>query len=139
MIGDEDMEKPKEIETNQDEIEIEAGDLETKDRESKNTRPIMANAGKGFERLEINFGGKTYDTQFTISTGEKNKYFMHDMHKPAVDVVFAQMTAKKCIKKHGEREVAARYKEYTKMEYMKVMGSLNPDIITRSHNKGALR
>ena len=136
MIGDEDMEKPKEIETNQDEIEIEAGDLETKDRESKNTRPIMANAGKGFERLEINFGGKTYDTQFTISTGEKNKYFMHDMHKPAVDVVFAQMTAKKCIKKHGERTVTSMYRKYTQLEDMKLMGSMNPDSLTISQKKG---
>ena len=51
MIEDKDMEKPEWIETNQDEREIEAGDLETKDRENKNTRPRRYNAGKGVECL----------------------------------------------------------------------------------------
>ena len=55
-------------------------------------------------------GGETYDTQFTTSTGEKKKYFMHDMHKLAVDVKSTQITAKKGIKKHGERAVASMYK-----------------------------
>ena len=63
------MEQPEEIEINQDEREIEAGDLETKERENTNTRPRRDNAGKGVERLEIKFGGKTYDTQFSASTG----------------------------------------------------------------------
>ena len=88
MIEDEDVEQPKEIGSNQDEIEIEAIDLETKERENTNTSPRRANAGKGFDRLEMKFGGKTCDTQFTTSTGEKKKYFMLDMHKPSVDVTF---------------------------------------------------
>ena len=50
----------------------------------------------------MKFGGKTYNTQFNTSTVEKKKYFMHDMHKLAVDVTFTQMTAKKGLKKHGE-------------------------------------
>ena len=57
----------------------------------------------------MKFGGKKYDTQFTTSTGEK-KGFMHAMNKIAVDVTFTQMKAKKGIKKHGSREVAAIYK-----------------------------
>ena len=64
------MEQPEEIEINQDEREIEAGDLETKERENTNTRPRRDNSGKGVERLEIKFGGKTYDTQLSASTGE---------------------------------------------------------------------
>ena len=64
---------------------------------------------------------------------------MHDMHKLAVDVTLTQMTAKKGIKKHGERAVAAINKEYTKLEDMKVMGGLNPDSLTISQKKGALR
>ena len=67
MIEDEDMEQPKEIERNQDEIEIEEGDLETKECENTNTRPRRSNTRKGVERLEMDFGGKTYDTQFTTS------------------------------------------------------------------------
>ena len=95
MVEDEDMERPEEIETNKDEREIEAGDMETKERENTNTSPRSSNAGKRVEHLEMKFGGKTYDAQLTTSTGEKKKYFMHDMHKLAVDVTFTQMTAKK--------------------------------------------
>ena len=64
---------------------------------------------------------------------------MHDMHKLSVDVTFTQITAKKGIKTHGERAVEAIYKEYTQLEYMKVMGALNPDSLIISHNKGAPR
>ena len=45
--------------------------MESKERENTNTRPIRANAGKGVERLEMKFGRKTYDTQFTTITGGK--------------------------------------------------------------------
>ena len=72
--------------------------METKERENKNTRPRMDNAGKVVERLEIKFGVKKYDTQFII-TGKK-KTFMHDMHKLAVDVTFIQVTDKKGINNH---------------------------------------
>ena len=94
---------------------------------------------KCVERLEMKFGGKTYDTKFTTRTGEKKKYFMHDMHKLAVDVTFTQMTTKKGIQKYGEISVSAMYKEYKQLEDIKVMGSLNPNILTISQNKGALR
>ena len=66
-------------------------------------------------------------------------FFMHDMHKLSVDVKFTQMTAKKVIKKHGERAVEAMHKEYTKLEDMKVMRELNLDSLTISQKKGALR
>ena len=79
MIEDEDMKQPEEIETNKDNREIEVGYLETNEREKKNTRPRRANAGKWVERLEMNLGGKTYDTQFTTRTRQKKKDFMHDM------------------------------------------------------------
>ena len=93
------MEQPEEIETNQDDREIEARYLETEERENTNTRKRRANAGKGVERLEMKFGWETYDTQFTTITGEKKTHFMHDMHKLAVDVTFTQMSVKKGIKK----------------------------------------
>ena len=64
----------------------------------------------------MKFVGGKYDTQFTTSTREKKKYFMHDMHQLAVDATFTEMTAKKGIKKHGEIAVAAIYKEYTQLE-----------------------
>ena len=95
--------------------------METKGRENTITRPRRANTGKVIDSLDIKFGGKKYDTQFT-STGKKRKHFMHDMHKVSVDVTFTQMTANKGINKHVERAVADIYKEYTQLEYMKVMG-----------------
>ena len=51
------MEIPEEIETNQYEREIEARDLETRERENTNTRPRRANVGKGVDCLKMNFGG----------------------------------------------------------------------------------
>ena len=45
--------------------------METKDCENTNTSPRSTNTGKGVERLGMNFGGKTYDTLFNTSTGEK--------------------------------------------------------------------
>ena len=79
----------------------------------------------------MKFGGKTYDNQFTTSTEENKKDFMHDMHKLAVDMTFTQTTAKKSIKKHGEREAEAMYKEYAQLEDMKVMGELNPESLIK--------
>ena len=61
------------------------------------------------------------------------------MHKLAVDVKFTLMTSKKGIKKRGERAVAGMYKEYTQLKDTTVMGSLNPDRLTKTQKKGALR
>ena len=57
---------------------------------------------------------------------------MRDIHKLDVDVTFTLMTAKKGIKKYGERAVEAMYNKYTQLEDMKVMKALNPDRLTRS-------
>ena len=63
--------------------------MKTRERENTNKSPRRDNARKFVERLETNFGGKKYDTQFT-STGNRKTYFMHDMHKIAMDVTFTQ-------------------------------------------------
>ena len=83
----------------------------------------------------MKFGGKKYDTQFT-RTGNKRKYFMHGIHKLSVDVAFTHMTAKKGTKKHGQKSVAAMYKEYTQLEDMNLMGELDPYNLTISQKKG---
>ena len=46
--------------------------MKTKEPETTNTRPRRANAVKVVERLKINFGGKKYDTKFTITGKKKN-------------------------------------------------------------------
>ena len=56
-----------------------------------------------------------------------------------MNVKFTEMTANKGIKKHGEIELSDMYKEYTQLEDMKVMGSLNPDSLTRSQKKESPR
>ena len=88
----------------------EAIDMETKERENTKKMTLRENSGKYVERLDMKFLGKKYETQLT-STGKKRKYFMHSMQKLAVDVTFAQMTANKGIKSHGERAVSDMYKE----------------------------
>ena len=55
-----------------------------------------------------------------------------------MDVTFTQMTAKKGIKKDGERELIAMYKEYTQLEDMKLMGELDLNSLTISHKKVSL-
>ena len=83
----------------------------------------------------MNFGRKKFDTQFT-RTGKKIKYFMHGMQKLAVDVTFTHMKAKKGTKMNVESTVATMYNGCTILETMKVMGSLNPNSLTRPYNKG---
>ena len=87
----------------------------------------------------MNFGGNKYYTQFT-RTGKKRKYFINDMHKLDVDVIFTQITYKKGIKKHGERErvVVTTYKEYTQLEDMKEMGELDLGSLISSQKKISL-
>ena len=85
--------------------------METKEPKKTITRKICSNTGKCVESLKMKFRGNNYDTQFT-STGNKRKYFMHDMHKLAVDVTFTQTTANKDIKNHVERAVTKMYKEF---------------------------
>ena len=51
----------------QDEIQSESIYLETKARENINKKPRREDSGKGVEHLDMKFGGKKYDTQFTIT------------------------------------------------------------------------
>ena len=66
-------------------------------------------------------------------------FFMHDMQKIAVDVIFTHMVAKKGIKNNGEISVESMCEECTQLKDVKVMGSLDSDILTRTQNKVALR
>ena len=51
-------------------------------------------------------------TSNSIALGGIKKYFLHDIHKLALDVTFTPIRANKGINKHGWRAVAAMYKEY---------------------------
>ena len=63
---------------------------------------------------------------------------MHDIHKIALDAALTQMTAKKGIKRQGERLISVMYKDYTQIEDMKVMRALNLYRLTKSPKRGAI-
>ena len=52
--------------------------METKERKNTNTRPRTYNTGKCVDCLEIKFGGKKSDTQFTRIGKKKNILFVKD-------------------------------------------------------------
>ena len=109
-----------------------------------NDRPRRENAGAGISRLEVKFGGKTYDdvkTQFTqkkeiLASGrwsnrKRMRYALQLLRKAresdgkdtfngymnvALNVMFTQMTAKRGIKLFGEEAIAAIYKEYKQLD-----------------------
>ena len=57
---------------------------------------------------------------------------MHDVHKIDVYAMFTQITFKKGIKRNYIRELATIYNDYTHLEEMILMRTLNPDSITKS-------
>ena len=79
----------------------------------------------------MKFGGNKYGNQF-ISTEGENEWFVHDIHKIAVDEIYTQVTAKKGIKRHDERSISAMYKYETQILYMEVIMVIDPDSITKS-------
>ena len=127
-------------------------------------RPVRANAGRGVQRLEMNFRGKRYATrkakQFIMKKINKGKKIAREQGRndllesfdddnikwllnKAVDIVFTQMSAKQGIKKFGERAVAAIIKEFKQlndgpMEGKSVIGEVNPDELTPEQKKQAL-
>lgn len=55
---------------------VESSDVEIKERENISTIPKRENLGKGVERLEMNFSGNKYGTQFTNTEGGKSNSCM---------------------------------------------------------------
>ena len=60
------------------------------------------------------------------------------MQKISVNVMFTHIISKKGIKRNGEKAIAETFKEYTQLEYMKVMGELEPGSLKKSQKRGAL-
>ena len=109
-----------------------------------NDRPRRVNAGSGVDRLEMKFGGKTYDeakSQFTqkkqslaMKRWSNRKRLRHAVQllrrarckndtttanewmNIAIKVMFTQMSAKRGIKLFGEEAIAAIYKEYKQLD-----------------------
>ena len=93
------------VQTNEDLEEVVVADVD--DGPAENSRPRRANAGAGFERLQMDFQGKGYEakreynfTSNSTNTGEKGEVInsADSYMKLACDVVFTQMTAKRGFK-----------------------------------------
>jgi hypothetical protein len=88
--------------------------------EPTTSRPRRAAAGAGIDRLEMNFGGKSYYTvkhrQMLMTKIRNYTTKAEGFHRAAVDVMFTQMSAKRGMKLFGERAVAAMFKEFAQMD-----------------------
>ena len=88
------------------------------------------------------FDGKKYHAnmlqigQDRFSKFEQVKY---GFYTTAVGICFNQMTATKGIKLHGEKAIAAMFKEYNQLQDMKVLGRINPDALSQEQKRKALR
>jgi hypothetical protein len=83
--------------------------------------------------------GKSYEMQFVSVTESQQASWADDYYRIAVNVMFAQMTAAKGIKRFGERAVAAMFKEYNQLNDMMVFGHIDPDELTAQQKHDALR
>ena len=87
-------------------------------------RPSRTNAGRGVERLEMTFDGKTYgtmtDRQFTMiqekMKGDEKVRNGTLLHK-VVNAIFAQVPARQALKHHRETAIAAAIKEFTQLAF----------------------
>ena len=159
------------INENEEEEEEEEEERENVNEEEEIAEPVAArNDGRArrskeatnVDRLQVKFGGKTYDTsdmdpkekRSFLQKKMKHKMFMmkRQRTKPkqkksfmqvAIDTCFTQMSAKKGFKLFGERAFAAMYKEFKQldegpMKGKSVVGTIDFDSITADEKRNAL-
>jgi hypothetical protein len=85
------------------------------------------------------FTGQSYEMQFLSVPAHQQAEWTDDCYRIAVNVMFTQMTATKGIKMFGEKAIAVMFKEYNQLNDMTVFGRTDPDALTSSQKKGALR
>ena len=96
----------------------EAAEADVDDVPVPNSVPRRINAGKGIERLQIDFQGKACQSKQehkcvtdSVSTAKLEEGNSADSYmKLACDVIFTQMTANKGFKQYGSKSVAAMIK-----------------------------
>ena len=112
-------------------------------------RPSRSCAGRGIDRLEMKFGGKTYAAQKSVQLlmkagiAESEKYCNQSYMSRAVGVLLTQMSATEGIKKHGEKAIAVLVKEFKQldtgpMEGKKVVEPVTYNSLTPKEKKEAL-
>ena len=78
----------------------------------------------------------------TISNALLKKHGGHGVQRmlqETMDVCFTQIQAKTGIKKHGQRAIAAMFKEYVQLKDMQVTGFIRCDDLTAEQKRRALR
>ena len=80
------------------------------------SRPRRENAGAGVDRLDMSFKGRGYATKQSrcLLTNRVNNYI--DLRNKVIGVIFTQMSANQGIKKHGQKAVAAVFKELQQLD-----------------------
>ena len=77
-------------------------------------RTRRENAGAGVSRLDMSFKGKGYGSkeskQFLMAQ-RKGDTSLHSIIDKVIRIIFTQMSAQQGIKKHGEKAIAAVFKE----------------------------
>ena len=87
-------------------------------------------------------GSKTYGVNlFNIDEHSYSRLTdaLPDLYSKAVGICFTQMTASRGIKQIGQPAVAAMFKEFKQLVDLQVLGTLDPDKLTMSQKKNALR
>jgi len=117
-----------------------------------NSRPKRSNAGEGVDRLEMTFTGKQYPAyqskmfamkrlvEVEKKSAAKNLVFTP---QAIVKVIFTQMSAKMGIRKHGEKAIAAMFKELNQLDKGAKKGNpvvipQNPHLLTAKEKREAL-
>ena len=88
------------------------------------------------------FGGKKYNLNMLNIGQDAFARFEHikaGLYNTTVGICFTQMSAGKGIKLYGAKAVAAMFKEYKQLDDLKVLGRLNPDLLTPEQKRNALR
>ncbi len=70
---------------------------------------------------------------------KKVEKMKNQMFKQITNMCFTQMTATKGIKLHGQRAIAAMFKEYRQFDDLTVLGRLDPDSLSPEQKRKALR
>ena len=110
-------------------------------------RPSRSCAGRGIDRLEMKFGGKTYAAQKSVQLlmkagiAESEKYSNQSYMSRAVGVLLTQMSATEGIIKHGEKAIAVLVKEFKQldtgpMEGKKVVEPVTYNSLTPKEKRG---
>ena len=144
-IDDEDEDDEQSVSSSDSSESDSSIDTQEKVRSEINEENIVDGPRTRPRRQQMNIKsveGKTYGVNMFNIEEESYAQFtdlMPDLYSKAVGICFTQMTASKGIKLIGQPAVAAMFKEFKQLVDLQVLGTLNPDELTDTQKKKALR